>query len=77
MTNVMNVTEIAATPSTLTLDSAQAAKKGSLSVVGLKGALYSPIQLENGDCTVNSNCFHNSCILISCQNRSFFNAKLG
>lgn len=51
MTNVMNVTEIAATPSTLALDSAQAAKKGSLSVVGLKGALYSPIQLENGDCT--------------------------
>lgn len=51
MTTIMNVTEIAATPSTITLDSAKGDKKGVLSVVGLKGALYAPIQVENKDCT--------------------------
>lgn len=47
----MIVTEIAATPATINLSSTDENKKAeTLSVIGLKGALYSPIQLENSDC---------------------------
>lgn len=44
------VTEIAATPAIINLDSANVDKTEAISVIGLKGALYSPIQLENTDC---------------------------
>lgn len=47
---VMQVSEIAATPATITLDSADTSKTATISVIGLKGALYAPIQLENTDC---------------------------
>lgn len=47
---VMQVSEIAATPATITLDSADTSKTATISVIGLKGALYAPIQLENADC---------------------------
>lgn len=47
----MTVTEIAAIPATLNLTSADERNKtAKISVIGLKGALYSPIQLENRDC---------------------------
>lgn len=45
------VAEIAATPATINLDSSNTNKTETISVIGLKGALYSPIQLENDDCT--------------------------
>lgn len=45
-----DVIEIAATPGIVTLDSTNSAKTSTISVIGLKGALYSPIQLENTDC---------------------------
>lgn len=45
------VAEIAATPAKITLDSTDKGKTETISVIGLKGALYSPIQLENEDCT--------------------------
>lgn len=46
-TSVMEVSDIVATPATinLTVDGTE-----TISVVGLKGALYSNIQLENADC---------------------------
>lgn len=44
------VTEIAATPATINLDSADTATTATISVVGLKGALYAPIELDNADC---------------------------
>lgn len=47
---VMQVSEIAATPATITLDSAETSKTATISVIGLKGALYAPIQLENAEC---------------------------
>lgn len=47
----MAVAEIAATPGAISLDSAKTDKTATISVIGLKGALYSPIQLENSDCT--------------------------
>ena len=43
----MTVTEIAATPASIDLKTGNTQE---ISVVGLKGALYSPIQLENTDC---------------------------
>lgn len=46
----MQVSEIAATPATITLDSAEPTKTATISVIGLKGVLYAPIQLENTDC---------------------------
>lgn len=45
------VAEIAATPATVNLDSASTDKTETISVIGLKGTLYSPIQLDNADCT--------------------------
>ena len=47
---VVDVTELAATPAAISLNSAAADKTASISVIGLKGALYSPIQLDNTDC---------------------------
>jgi hypothetical protein len=49
-TDVLSVTEIAATPATINLDSADTATTATISVVGLKGALYAPIELDNADC---------------------------
>lgn len=46
----LTVTDIAATPAIIMLDSADTTKTATISVVGLKGVLYSPIQLENTDC---------------------------
>lgn len=46
----MAVSEIAVTPAIISLDSGNSDKTETLSVIGLKGALYSPIQLENTDC---------------------------
>ena len=46
----MAVTEIAATPAIINLDSANVDKTETISVIGLKGAMYSPIQLENTNC---------------------------
>ena len=45
------VTEIAATPATINLDHSDTSTTATISVVGLKGALYSPIELNNADCT--------------------------
>ena len=47
----MAVTEIAATPARISLNSSNTDKTETISVIGLKGALYSPIQLDNSDCT--------------------------
>ena len=44
---VISVTEIAATPATMNLS---VDEEASISVVGLKGALYAPIELDNADC---------------------------
>lgn len=46
---VMTVSEIAATPATIKLDTTDNTN-ATISVIGLKGALYSPIELENSDC---------------------------
>ena len=46
----LNVAEVAATPATIELDSTQLDKTSTISVVGLKGALYSPIEIANNDC---------------------------
>ncbi len=48
---VMDITELAATPGTIHLDSSNPSKTATISVIGLKGAFYAPIQLENTDCT--------------------------
>ena len=45
--DVISVTEIAATPATINVAVDGTA---TIEVVGLKGALYSPIQLDNADC---------------------------
>lgn len=45
---ILNVSEIAVTPAILELTSGMAE---SLEVIGLKGEMYSPIQLENEKCT--------------------------
>ena len=47
----ITVTEIAATPATINLDHSDTSTTATISVVGLKGALYSPIELNNADCT--------------------------
>ncbi|MCR2050667.1 Ig-like domain-containing protein [Acetatifactor muris] len=47
----MEITEIAATPATISLKTDDENNKtATISVIGLKGALYSPIQLDNTDC---------------------------
>lgn len=46
----MEVTEIAATPASLVLSAAGPDNTAALSVIGLKGALYAPVQIENKDC---------------------------
>lgn len=48
--SAISVLEIAATPATISLDSADTATTATISVIGLKGSLYSPIELENADC---------------------------
>ena len=50
----ISVIEIAATPGMVSLDSSNTDKTETISVVGLKGSLYSPIQLDNADCTFSS-----------------------
>ena len=50
----ISVLDIAATPATIRLDSADTDATSTISVVGLKGSLYSPIQLENSDCSLVS-----------------------
>lgn len=47
---VIAVTEIAATPDTVKVDTATNTT-ATISVIGLKGGLYSPIELDNTDCT--------------------------
>lgn len=47
----MVVADIAATPATISLDSADLTKTATISVVGLKGELYAPIELANEKCT--------------------------
>lgn len=47
MATAMEVADIAATPATITLAIDETA---TISVIGLKGALYSTIQLDNTDC---------------------------
>lgn len=46
----VSVAEIAATPDTVSLDTA-ANTTAAISVIGLRGALYSPVELENTGCT--------------------------
>lgn len=49
---VLEVTEIAATPAIVNLTlSSEETKTADISVIGLKGALYAPIQIDNSDCT--------------------------
>ncbi len=45
------VSEIAGTPGTIELDSTDKTKTIAISVIGMKGAMYSNIELENSDCT--------------------------
>lgn len=47
--SVMNVVEIAATPATINLNTTDNTS-ATISVVGLKGALYAPIKLESSEC---------------------------
>lgn len=47
--SMISVTEIAATPATINFT--KASETQTISVVGLKGVMYSPIELENSDCT--------------------------
>lgn len=46
-----SVADIVATPATISLDSTDTATTATISVIGLKGALYSPIELDNAECT--------------------------
>jgi len=46
----MVVSEIVATPANITLDTTTSTT-AKISVIGLKGELYSPIELDNTDCT--------------------------
>lgn len=48
-TTTISVTEIAATPATIELTAVGTTQ--DISVIGLKGVLYNPIELENADCT--------------------------
>ncbi len=50
----ISVVEIAATPGTVALDSSSTDKTAAISVVGLKGSLYSPVQLNPADCSFAS-----------------------
>ena len=50
----ITVTEIAATPATINLDHSDTSTTATISVIGLKGALYAPIELNNADCTFTS-----------------------
>ena len=50
----ITVTEIAATPATINLDHSDTSTTATISVIGLKGALYAPIELDNADCTFTS-----------------------
>ena len=52
--NFKTVTEIAATPATINLDHSDTSTTATISVIGLKGALYAPIELDNADCTFTS-----------------------
>ena len=52
--SAVSVTEIAATPATINLDHSDTSTTATISVVGLKGALYAPIELDNADCTFTS-----------------------
>lgn len=45
------VSEIAATPGTIELDSADSTLTATIEVIGMKGVGYSNIELENADCT--------------------------
>ena len=47
MEGALSVADIAATPAVLTM---AVDEKQELSVIGLKGSMYSPIQIENTDC---------------------------
>lgn len=47
----ISVNEIVATPATINLDSSETSITSTISVIGLKGALYAPIELDNSDCT--------------------------
>lgn len=47
----VEVAEIAATPATMNLATGD---KGNISVIGLKGALYAPIQFEASDCSFSA-----------------------
>lgn len=46
--SALSVNDIAATPTVFSLE---AGKEKSIAVIGLKGGLHSPIQLDNADCT--------------------------
>ena len=46
----ITVTDIAATPATINLDHLHTSTTATISVIGLKGALYAPIELDNADC---------------------------
>ena len=52
--SAVSVTEIAATPATINLDHSDTSTTATISVIGLKGALYAPIELNNADCTFTS-----------------------
>ena len=52
--SAVSVTEIAATPATINLDHSDTSTTATISVIGLKGALYAPIKLNNADCTFTS-----------------------
>lgn len=45
------VSEIAASPGTIELDSTDKTLTETIEVIGLKGVSYAPVQLENEDCT--------------------------
>lgn len=47
----MQISEIAATPGEVELSMTDSDKTATISVIGLKGALYSPVKLTNTDCT--------------------------
>lgn len=48
-TTTFHITELAATPATIELTTAGATQE--ISVIGLKGVMYNPIELENTECT--------------------------
>lgn len=48
--SAVTVSEIAATPAAISLDSGDTAQTARISVVGLKGAMFSSVELPNTDC---------------------------